>query len=68
MTGKPWYLSKTLWANAIVVVIALLGFVAGDQFPITLGPEVVYVIGFVLGILNLVLRFLTNQPITLNRK
>lgn len=68
MNGKPWYLSKTLWANALIVVIALLGFVTGDQFPIDLGPEVGYVVAFVLGILNLVLRFLTNQPVTLTKK
>lgn len=68
MNGKVWYLSKTLWVNILVVVIAILGFVAGDQFPIQLGPDAIYYIGFALGILNIVLRFLTGQPVSMTKK
>lgn len=64
---KPWYLSKTLWANAIVVVVSLLAYVASEQFPIDLGPDVIYVVTFIIGIMNLVLRFLTDSALTLKK-
>jgi len=56
--NKPWYLSKTLWVNAITMVIAIIN--ANMHFlPVewtTYGVAVV-------SALNVILRLLTGQPI-----
>jgi len=67
MQAKKWYLSKTVRANTFVGVVTLLialgGFLSGPDFPLELSPEVAYLIGFAIAILNVVLRFVTKQPI-----
>ncbi len=65
--AKPWYMSKTLWLNALVLLVAALGWVSGPDFPLELGQYAEYVT-LALAILNLILRFVTGQPITLARK
>jgi hypothetical protein len=57
MDSKKFYLSKTFWAN----IIAAVGVVLADKFGITLSPEQV---AMVLGGVNVVLRFITKQPVT----
>ena len=60
--AKPWYLSRTIWANVITAVVAILGVVAGQDF-ITSHPE--WVSGLVLAssILNVILRFVTSEGV-----
>jgi hypothetical protein len=62
MDGKKWYLSKTVWVGTVEIVIAVLLLLAGDQL-IAENPKVVAVIGTIVGILTIVLRKLTNQPL-----
>jgi len=53
--GKSWYQSKTLWTN----LTALIGGVG--VFIMTGNPEGLVASG--MGILNIVLRLVTKQPI-----
>jgi hypothetical protein len=62
--AKPWYLSKTIWLNALSLVMALAAYFAGPG--LGLPDEVAHAAGVVLGaanIVNLWLRTATNQPI-----
>ena len=61
--GKKWYLSKGLWIGFITFVYSILiyvGFVT-DQ----LSPEMITTI---LGILVVVIRLLTKEPVTWQEK
>lgn len=58
---KSIFESKTLWANVIVMVITALTAIQGDLSEYV-NPESVV---FVLGVLNVFLRFITTQPVTL---
>jgi len=52
---KKWWMSKTLWANILVIIIGLLTWISGQiqiGLPITLA-----------GILNAILRIMTNEGI-----
>lgn len=53
---KPWYTSKTLWIN----LLAIGALIAQSQFGYILSPEIQAAI---LGIVNLVLRTVTNSPL-----
>lgn len=55
---KPWWQSKTLWLNVVAGLIALLAAIA-PSVPQNLMP----VIALITAVANVVLRFLTNQPI-----
>ena len=57
MDGKPWYISKTLWANALMMVAAVVN---GKFEFVQIGPEVQAAI---LVVINLVLRAITKQAI-----
>lgn len=61
---KSWYESRTLWVNAIILIITvavyvLEGITAGE-IDIPLDPEVVVVF---VTVANAVLRLLTRQPL-----
>lgn len=66
MIPKPWYQSRTVWINLAVTILMALVFVlegmtAGDlHTPVTLNPELAVLL---LGVLNVILRFLTSKPI-----
>lgn len=64
MDAKPWWESKTIWTNAIVVVVAIL-MLATEQ--LNLSPETVKILLFLAGALGIVLRAVTNQPLTTKR-
>ena len=58
---KPCWSSKTLWVNAIAVLAAILG-----AFSIDIGLDAetqVMVVGAVMGVVNLVLRFMTDTGV-----
>lgn len=59
--AKSFAVSKTVWANLIGVVLSVLQY-AGYLFP----PEWNAVLPAVIAILNIILRFLTGQPIVLD--
>lgn len=61
MDAKPWYTSKTVWANVIVVVVAILAYLGAQPnlLPAEFAPWVLAGVG----VLNIVLRFLTGAPL-----
>ncbi|RLB77208.1 MAG: hypothetical protein DRH24_16630 [Deltaproteobacteria bacterium] len=54
--------SKTVWLNLVVLAVALVGAAQGVDW-VAANPQVTMILGAVAGGLNLVLRFLTSQPI-----
>ena len=61
MDGKKPYLSKTLWFNAIVAILAL-AWPAGQEF-VTGNPEL---FSTVIAGVNILLRFITKDQIKLS--
>lgn len=60
---KPWWKSKTLWVNAVVLMLAA----AESQLNVLQGalPGGLYVwLAFVLPVANAALRFITSTAIT----
>ena len=67
--AKPFWESKTFWFNAFVLGLGILSFLVYDPTASTMFREdVIKIMVLVLGIGNLILRFLTKQPITLKRQ
>ena len=58
VVSKKWYLSKTIYVNAIMLVGALAQQIAGKDI---ITPELQVVI---LSVVNLILRSITNENIT----
>jgi len=54
---KAWFMSKTLWTNVVIVGLAIVDFVQNQS----LSPTVL----MLAGIANIVLRFISNQTLTL---
>jgi hypothetical protein len=59
MTPKRWYTSKTLWVNALTLLIMVLGTVA--QWP-EFADYAAHIAGIVAAI-NLILRVITDRPV-----
>lgn len=61
---KPWYQSKTIWANGLTMAAALLMFLntaqAAGELPFNLDSRWVI---FALGLLNFGLRWITTAPV-----
>ncbi len=65
METKPFWASKTLWAN-VVMLTATVGTAFG--WDLRLDPQTqVAVVGGVMGVTNLVLRFVTKSAISPKR-
>lgn len=62
---KLWYTSKVFWLNAVAIGVAV-GYYLLDQPGIVPAAYVSYVVAG-LGAANLVLRMVTNRPITLRQ-
>lgn len=56
---KPWYLSKTIWANVIIGILGVVSEVS-QVFPISQNPKVWVT---VTALLNIVLRLVTTKPV-----
>jgi len=54
---KPFYMSKTLWVNAIAIIVAVVASVTGYD----VDPEAQ--VG-VLALVNMILRVITKQGLT----
>jgi uncharacterized membrane-anchored protein len=52
---KPWYLSKTIWVNVLAIITVFWG-----SGLLGWNPEIQITI---LGVVNIALRFVTNQGI-----
>jgi len=61
MESKPFWASKTLWANLIAGVVVIAGAFGLD---LDMSPEVqTALVGGIMAIINIVLRFMTGKPI-----
>lgn len=58
-TKKAWYASKTIWINVLTTVAGLAAY--GDFLP--LSDEAKAALLAASGIANVLLRFITKQPI-----
>lgn len=54
--------SKTIWANVAVIAVGVLGYLQGHEL-IAENPDVVAVLGIAIGIGNVLLRFVTSEPV-----
>lgn len=59
--GKPFWWSKTFWAN----ILAIGSMILADKFGITITPEQATAL---LGLINIALRLITKEPIVWNLK
>ncbi|MCK4731309.1 MAG: hypothetical protein KAT65_02525 [Methanophagales archaeon] len=57
--SKKWYSSKTLWVNGIAIVTLIVQTQYG--FVVSGGEQLA-----VLAVINLILRAVTKQPLSLN--
>lgn len=61
MEGKDFWKSKTFWANTIAIIASITGVFGLD---LGLDPEAqTATVATIMGIVNLVLRFTTKEPI-----
>ncbi len=61
--AKPWWKSRTIWAQLLPIMVAILALLADDQL-LTNHPQAVAGLLLAIGVINIVLRSLTGQPIT----
>lgn len=61
-TKKPSQ-SKTIWANGLVLLVSILGVVAGSDLIAEYPIAVAAIVGAV-SVLNIALRFLTGKPLS----
>ena len=59
--SKPWYQSKTIWVG-IIQVLCAIGLLVADFLQVGDFTAPAFVL-LAVGILTIVLRFLTEQPI-----
>jgi hypothetical protein len=63
MNGKPILQSKTFWANAITAIAGVVAALSGSDL-IQANPQWAAIAATVMGVVNIALRFVTNQPVT----
>jgi hypothetical protein len=66
MPPKPFYQSKILWVNIVSMALVILAELAREQYG--LSPSWIGLVALLTPILNVVLRFLTTQPVALTRQ
>lgn len=62
MNPKKPLRSKTLWANAFIVVVGVLSYLQGHEL-ILENPTIVSALAVAVGLGNVLLRFVTSEPI-----
>jgi len=64
---KPIQQSKTLWINMLVMMVAMLTAAMGTPL-IENNPELMAYAVAAMGAINIVLRFVTTQPVSLRQQ
>ena len=60
--SKSVFKSKTMWANAAVIVVGVLGYLQGHELIVS-NPTVVAGLGVAIGLGNMLLRLVTSDPV-----
>lgn len=60
--GKSILASKTLWVNVLTILITIVTALSGADF--IPAEYMVWITALVLPILNVILRFFTNEPVS----
>ena len=63
---KSLFASKTFWFNALTSVVALATY-AADSSLLSSYPETVALIGTGIGMVNVVLRLITKEPVAVKK-
>lgn len=61
---KRWFQSKTVWLGILTLILSILTFIQGEEW-ISQYPQVVAIIGTVIGVLTIILRFFTHKSMEL---
>jgi len=61
--SKPWYQSRTLISNIILIVVFTLGLIADSAGALQIDPRVVIVLGIAVAVGNMILRLVTSTAI-----
>ena len=61
--GKGLLKSKTMWVNLLTMLAGAVTYFADSEL-VTNNPDTVAMLGVGLGLVNIILRFLTKEPIT----
>lgn len=62
--AKPWYTSKTMWANIITAAVATIGLILDSADVLKLPANWVLYLTIAVAILNLWFRMITVQPVS----
>lgn len=65
MDPKSFLLSKTFWLNLITLAVLAINWVTGSGL---VAPQVAEILATVVAGLNILLRFITDQPISISGK
>ncbi len=67
MNGKSMFRSKTFWINAITAVAGVLTTLGGSEL-IQDNPQVAGIAATVIGVVNVILRLVTKEPVSIIAK
>lgn len=59
---KKWYLSKTIWANLLTLLVGVLGYLIGNEV-VQEYPSIISVFVALQGFMNIILRLVTTKEI-----
>ena len=54
--AKPWYRSKTIWLSILIVAGGIAEYISGLPAGVSISTTIA-------GVLGIVIRFLTSQPV-----
>ena len=63
MNEKPWWQSKSFWINTLTLLVGGLTVTLNHEW-VQNNPDVIAMFSLALALLNVILRWLTDQPIT----
>jgi hypothetical protein len=64
---KNWYQSKTVWLGLLTLTISILTYLQSDEL-ISRYPDIVAALGTSIGIMTILLRYVSEKPMALTRK